>query len=105
MVTKIVNISFLSFFFSVGASFKPTQDESSPTTCQTEINPADSSTSTDHQAVNPNPNPDSSENTTPVKSTSKAAAFFNTKMSSEKKPPKSPDESDCKLFLLKNKLT
>ena len=76
---------------SVGASFQPTQDESSPNTCQTEINPAEST----NDSVKSNPNPDSSESSTPVKSSSKATSFFNSKMS-DKKPPKSPDESDCK---------
>ena len=82
-----------SFHISVGAA-KPLQDDSSPNTCQTEINSTNPG-STD-QVISNNPE-NSSENSTPVKSaTSKASTFFNTKMSSEKKAAKTPEESDCK---------
>merc|ERR1719361_724981 len=78
----------------VGAAIaKPLQDDSSPNTCQTEINNPGSD-----QVISNNPE-NSSENSTPVKSTSKASTFFNTKMSSEKKAAKTPEESDFKEFL------
>ena len=84
--------SSTSFHISVGAAIaKPLQDDSSsPNTCQTEINNPGSD-----QVISNNPE-NSSENSTPVKSTSKASTFFNTKMSSEKKAAKTPEESDCK---------
>ena len=86
--------SSTSFHISVGAAIaKPLQDDSSPNTCQTEINSTNPG-STD-QVISNNPE-NSSENSTPVKSTSKASTFFNTKMSSEKKAAKTPEESDCK---------
>ena len=83
--------SSTSFHISVGAAIaKPLQDDSSTNTCQTEINNPGSD-----QVISNNPE-NSSENSTPVKSTSKASTFFNTKMSSEKKAAKTPEESDCK---------
>merc|ERR1712079_97490 len=82
----------------VGAAIaKPLQDDSSPNTCQTEINNPGSD-----QVISNNPE-NSSENSTPVKSTSKASTFFNTKMSSEKKAAKTPEESDFQDFLEKAK--
>jgi len=82
----------------VGAAIaKPLQDDSSTNTCQTEINNPGSD-----QVILNNPE-NSSENSTPVKSTSKASTFFNTKMSSEKKAAKTPEESDFQDFLEKAK--
>ena len=116
---------FSSFVFSVGASFKPLQNEAGSTTASTVQTTTETSSSSvnhpdpDHNnpAATSTSNPalgssggdqgdnkadtETSTNSSPVKSTaSKAAAFLSAKMSSteSKKSAKSPE--DCKSIIL-----